>query len=111
MEEQLNKENDVKERKVFTKKRILFVLFLLLIGVAIFLGFVLKNRKDEDDKQQKVIEKVQDEKKKKGVKKLRKKYKDMIGWVEIDGTDVSYPVMLNNPERNPSPVRRTEITF
>lgn len=33
MEEQLNKENEVKERKVFTKKRILFVLFLLFVGM------------------------------------------------------------------------------
>lgn len=93
MEEQLNKENEGKERKVLTKKRILFVLFLLLVGIAVFLGFMLKNRKDEDDKQKKVIEKVQEEKKKKGVKKLHKKYKDMIGWVEIEGTDFSYPVM------------------
>ena len=92
MEEQLNTEPR-KGRKATPKRAILFFLFLCLVVVAVLLGMRLKHIKEDDDKQDEIVHEIQDEKEKDGVKKLHKKYKDMIGWVKIDGTEFSYPVM------------------
>ena len=43
-------------------------------------------------------EEITTEKEKDGVGNLHKKYKDMIGWLEIKGTSFSYPVMQTGIE-------------
>ncbi len=81
------------------KKRILFLLFMILTITALAKLSVLFLRqsdevniakKDEQIKQELIKEKCKDKTK---LKLLKKKYKDMVGWIEIKGTDFSYPVM------------------
>ena len=85
-------------RTVITGKRILFFLFLLLVIVVTGILWCRYTARDRQDKQS--YEKLQKEKRDEGIPKLRKRYKDMVGWLEIKKTDFSYPVMQtkDNPE-------------
>lgn len=89
---QLNNSSTPKGRKVFTR-RILFFLFLFLAVIASILALYLKRTLDQERKQDKIEEEITTEREKDGVGNLHKKYKDMIGWLEIKGTGFSYPVM------------------
>ena len=89
---QLNNSSTPKGRKVFTRI-ILFFLFLILAVIASILALYLKRTVDQERKQDKIEEEITTEKEKDGVGNLHKKYKDMIGWLEIKGTGFSYPVM------------------
>lgn len=82
-------------RTVISGKRILF--FLILLLVAVVMG-ILWCRYTTRDRQR--YEKLQKEKREEGIPKLRKRYEDMVGWIEIKKTDFSYPVMQtkNDPE-------------
>ena len=81
---QLNNSSTPKGRKVFTR-RILFFLFLILAVIASILALYLKRTVDQERKQDKIEEEITTEKEKDGVGNLHKKYKDMIGWLEIKG--------------------------
>ena len=94
---QLNNSSTPKGRKVF-KRRILFFLFLILAVIASILFLYLKRTVDQERKQDKIEEEITTEKEKDGVGNLHKKYKDMIGWLEIKGTGFSYPVMQTGIE-------------
>ena len=89
---QLNNISTPKGRKVFSR-RILFFSFLILAVIALALGLWLKRTVDQEIKQDNIEKEITTEKEKGGVRNLHKKYKDMIGWLEIKGTDFSYPVM------------------
>ena len=91
----MNQQNNIsipKGRRVFLR-RILFFLFLILAVIALVLGLNLKRYTDRERKQDNIEKEITTEKEKTGVRKLHKKYKDMIGWLEIKGTGFSYPVM------------------
>ncbi len=94
---QLNRKTDM-GRTVITGKRILFFLFLLLVIVVTGILWCHYTTRDRQDKQR--YEKLQKEKREEGIPKLRKRYEDMVGWLEIKKTDFSYPVMQtkDNPE-------------
>lgn len=88
------KQNNINEERIVLIQEIIqFVLFLCLLTCSVFLSIKLKETKEEDDHQVEVIESVQEEKKEESIDTLQKKYDDMVGWVEIKGTDFSYPVM------------------
>ena len=76
------------------------LLFLFLIGLSVLLLGVMYQTKEQEKKQQDQQEELQKEKKDKGISHLTKKYKDMVGWIEISDTDFSYLVMQtkDNPE-------------
>ena len=88
--ERLNRKTD-KGRTGISGKRILFFLFLLLLAVAAGVLWCSYTTRDRRDRQR--YEKLQEEKKKDGIPKLRERYEDMVGWLEIKETDFSYPVM------------------
>ena len=89
---QLNNISTTKGRKVFSR-RILFFSFFILAVIALALGLWLKRTVDQEIKQDNIEKEITTEKEKDGVRNLHKKYKDMIGWLEIEGTGFSYPVM------------------
>ena len=89
---QLNNISTTKGRKVFSR-RILFFSFFILAVIALALGLWLKRTVDQEIKQDNIEKEITTEKEKDGVRNLHKKYKDMIGWLEIKGTGFSYPVM------------------
>ena len=94
---QLNNSSTPKGRKVL-KRRILFFLFFILAVIASILFLYLKRTVDQERKQDKIEKEITTEKEKDGVGNLHKKYKDMIGWLEIKGTSFSYPVMQTGIE-------------
>ena len=89
---QLNNISTPKGRKVFSR-RILFFPFFILAVIALALGLWLKRTVDQEIKQDNIEKEITTEKEKDGVRNLHKKYKDMIGWLEIKDTGFSYPVM------------------
>lgn len=89
---QLNNISTPKGRKVFSR-RILFFSFFILAVIALALGLWLKRTMDQEIKQDNIEKEITTEKEKGGVRNLHKKYKDMIGWIEIKDTGFSYPVM------------------
>lgn len=89
---QLNNISTPKGRKVFSR-RILFFSFFILAVIALALGLWLKRTMDQEIRQDNIEKEITTEKEKDGVRNLHKKYKDMIGWLEIKGTGFSYPVM------------------
>ncbi|MCI9537615.1 MAG: class B sortase [Eubacterium sp.] len=93
----LNRKTD-KGRIGVSGKRILFFLFLLLVVGVTGILWCRYTTRDRQDKQR--YEKLQEEKREEGIPKLRKRYKDMVGWLEIKKSDFSYPVMQtkNDPE-------------
>jgi sortase B len=76
------------------------LLFLFLLGLCVLLLGAMYQTKEQDHKQKEQQEELQQEKDKKGIKKLQKKYQDMVGWIEIKDTEFAYPVMQTkeNPE-------------
>lgn len=94
---QLNNISTPKGRKVFSR-RILFFSFFILAVIALALGLWLKRTMDQEIKQDNIEKEITTEKEKDGVGNLHKKYKDMIGWLEIKGTGFSYPVMQTGIE-------------
>lgn len=82
--------NNPKGRVRMTLK---ILLFLFLIGISALLLGAMYLTKERDQKQKEQQEQMQQEKNKKGMKKLCKKYKDMVGWIEIEDSNFSYPVM------------------
>ena len=93
---QLNNISTPKGRKVFSR-RILFFSFFILAVIALALFLYLKRTVDQERKQDKIEKEITTEREKDGVGNLHKKYKDMIGWLEIKGTGFSYPVMQTSP--------------
>ena len=94
---QLNRKTD-KGRTGISGKRILFFLFLLLVAVITGILWCRYTTRDRQDRRR--YEKLMDEKREEGTSKLRKRYEDMVGWLEIKKSDFSYPVMQtkDNPE-------------
>lgn len=83
-------------RAGFSKRRILFFLFLLLAAAVAGILWCQYTTRDRQDRQR--YEKLQKEKREEGIPGLRKRYQDMVGWLEIKGTDFSYPVMQTKSE-------------
>ena len=82
---QLNNISTSKGRKVFSR-RILFFSFFILAVIALALGLWLKRTMDQEIRQDNIEKEITTEEEKDGVRNLHKKYKDMIGWLEIKGT-------------------------
>ena len=81
-----------------SKGRVRFVtlkmlLFLFFIGISVLLLGAIYQTKEQDKREEKQYQELRRDRQKRGVRKLHKKYKDMIGWVEIDDSDFSYPIM------------------
>ena len=74
--------------------------FLFLLGIAVYFESRIITDQVKNQQEEGKYEHLQQEKKKKGVKKLQKKYGDMVGWLEIKNTEFSYPVMQtkSNPQ-------------
>lgn len=90
-------------------KKSKLLLLILLIGVAVIAAIPFLKEVEEENKRnenQKAVEKeientIKDGKSKRGrVKKLKVKNKDVIAYLEIPGTSISYPVMQtkDNPD-------------
>ncbi|HAV90079.1 MAG TPA: hypothetical protein DCW44_02240 [Eubacterium sp.] len=109
---QLNKK--IFQGRVHSKQRKVLFLFIIL-ALAILSVFILlqlkesKELKKDEQIKKKLIEekskddeenKSQDQKKNKQLIRLKKKYPDMVGWVEIKGTDFSYPVMQSGKKNH-----------
>ena len=94
---QLNRKTD-KGRTGISGKRMLFFLFWLLVAVITGILWCRYTTRDRQDRRR--YEKLLDEKRDEGIPKLRKRYEDMVGWLEIKKSDFSYPVMQtkDNPE-------------
>lgn len=84
-------EKKLKGRSDFMKIKILF--FLILLGMAVYFETLIITDQIKNQQERGKYEHLQQKKKKKGVRKLHQKYKDMIGWLEIKNTEFSYPVM------------------
>jgi sortase B len=90
-----NKLNEGRVKSAVRKKR----LFLIFIVVVLIIISILIVYQDDDVKSiikdKEVHDEIIDEKTKDTteLKQLKKKYKDMIGWIEIPDTEFSYPVM------------------
>ena len=89
---QLNNISTPKGRKVFSR-RILFFSFFYFNSHCFGSWTLVKRTMDQEIKQDNIEKEITTEKEKGGVRNLHKKYKDMIGWLEIKDTGFSYPVM------------------
>ncbi len=90
---QINNISTPKGRRVSKEKNTFFLPFLILAVIASILFLYLKRTVDQERKQDNIEKEITTEKEKTGVRKLHKKYKDMIGWLEIKDIGFSYPVM------------------
>ena len=86
------------------KTRYKFIIFLLTIVIICAVIYIVKNLKDKEAVQEESellntveIEKTEITEQKTErmlqVEKLRKENSDIVGWLEIDGTNVNYPVL------------------
>ncbi|MCR5586761.1 MAG: hypothetical protein K6F77_04435 [Lachnospiraceae bacterium] len=81
------------------RKKLFLLIFLLALAIALIILSVLFLRHSNDvaniKKDEEIRHELMDEKDKDQIKlkRLKKKYPDMVGWIEIKGTDFSYPVM------------------
>ena len=95
-----------KKKKSIGFKILMTILILLFIGSLVFVGYVLydryKNNKEEDalktfignetnESENTVVQ--EDDGRMGKVKELQKTNKDVKGWLEIEGTDISYPLL------------------
>lgn len=84
------------------KRRIKISLILLLVGMAVITAVPFLKEKRAERKYENDFKKIQESvtEKKSDVNGLVKKNKDCIGYVEIPGTTISYPVMQtkHNPD-------------
>lgn len=86
------------------KKRYKFIIFLLSIVIIIAIAYIVRNLRDKEDIQEesKLLNTIEIEKSEVTeqktermlqVEKLRQENSDIVGWVEIEGTNISYPVL------------------
>jgi sortase B len=79
------------QKKKLSLCLILFSIILLVLTV--FLMFKFGKTVSELKNEQNITSEIQVQKKKSKLKSLKKKYPDMVGWVEIKKSPLSYPVM------------------
>ncbi len=91
LDEASKKKSLSKKNKIIRIGSAVAFLFLLAVGIHFFLD--QGDKYVEEEKEQKEFIKIAKEEKKKGPEGLAKKYKDMVGWIKIPGTEFSYPVM------------------
>ena len=92
MKQKLN--NILNHRRMRTVKLVVqILLFLFLAIISVLLGMRLKQMKNEEKRHDRIVHETKDMRETDGMATLHKKYDDMIGWVETDATDFSYPVM------------------
>ena len=93
-EEQCNTQPCMKKKKYKRIKRVVILvsaLALIIIGLGIFSAGsddLVKQLQEEQE-----MDELAEEENEKGVDLLKKKYKDMVGWIKIPKTAFSYPVM------------------
>ena len=87
------------------KRMIKITLILLLVGMAVVAAVPFLKEKEAEKKSEKKFENIQEsvtEKKDKtmNVTKLKGENEDCIGYLEVPGTTISYPVMQtrDNPD-------------
>ena len=87
------------------KRMIKITLILLLVGMAVVAAVPFLKEKEAEKKSEKEFENIQEsvtEKKDKtmNVTKLKGENEDCIGYLEVPGTTISYPVMQtrDNPD-------------
>lgn len=77
-------------------------IILLIISIIYIVNFLLKSKKEEESQQLlntiMVDSKIEENKNEETemmmkVKKLQEQYSDVIGWIQIEGTNINYPVM------------------
>lgn len=96
------KNNKVKKRYSKRKILIFIILLLMLITSCIYIiQFYINKNKTEEPK--KIIEKITIDDEKNNIserilklKKLHEENNDIIGWIEIEGTNINYPVLQTN---------------
>lgn len=74
-----------------SKKKTLFFFFTFLMMAAVGI-FILRCR-EKERKDEKRYEQMREEKSQVNIGGLKKKYSDMVGWLEIPKTGFSYPIM------------------
>lgn len=83
------------------KKWIMTVIIIIIIIIAGFIGLKIKEYYDKD-KMQNILETIEinEEEKTEGktermlqVEKLQEENSDIVGWLEIEGTNINYPVL------------------
>lgn len=100
----MSKGKRYKEKKKSYRRiiRIIFII-LLIISIIYLVTSFLKSKKEDEETQQLLstipvneeIEETKNEETEKmiKVKELKQQYPDIIGWIEIEGTNINYPVM------------------
>ena len=86
------------------KRRYKFIIFLLSIIIIIAVEYIIRNLKDKEEVQEesKLLNTIEIEEtevtenkteRMLQVEKLRQENSDIVGWVEIEGTNINYPVL------------------
>ena len=86
------------------KRRYKFIIFLLSIIIIIAVAYIIRNLKDKEEVQEesKLLNTIEIEEtevtenkteRMLQVEKLRQENSDIVGWVEIEGTNINYPVL------------------
>ena len=96
--------------KGFIKLVKLFFVVLLIISVAYIVNYYWNSKKEQDETDELlntvVINEVADEgvneetERMMQVKELKKEYPEVMGWIEIEDTNINYPVMQSTTDNN-----------
>ena len=99
---EVEKENKKGKENKILKKIILVILILLVVAGATYLIYnFINNKKDTGTEMQKLLENIEiaepitPEKTEMMLKvaELQKQNKDIVGWLQIEGTNINYPVL------------------
>ena len=99
----MSKEKSIKKEKKKFKVNITKILGLIFIISVLCIIFIWFNTKKEQEETHNLlnnieinefeIQKPQETEKKLQVRKLKEQYTDVVGWLEVPGTNIDYPVM------------------
>ena len=100
-------ERTKRKKRRFRRRIRRFFKILLVISIIYVINFFSSARKEQKEteellntieineiaEEEKQPQKVQETEKMKKVKKLKEQYDDIVAWIEIEGTEINYPVM------------------